>query len=170
MLYWCIHNNILWNLCDRLATSLLKIAISGLWSGMYSFTGQTVVMKLSRPFSISSASPSVLLWHVSMFVKLLLANSVGHSTALLGVSFLGNCILFLTWRRLFLRMTPNASVAKYSYCISLYNASVTFSMMMFWLWHTGFGLCCSRSQSRFNSVCFCSGSHISVLESENVPK
>ena len=32
MLYWCIHNSIPWSLCDRLATSFLKIAISSLWS------------------------------------------------------------------------------------------------------------------------------------------
>ena len=31
-LYWCIINSILWSLCDRLATSFLKIATIGLWS------------------------------------------------------------------------------------------------------------------------------------------
>ena len=57
-----------------------------------------------------SASLSLLPWQVSVLVKLLLANTIGHSAALSGASLLGNHIPSYTCPRLVHSLTPDASV------------------------------------------------------------
>ena len=64
-------------------------------------------------------------------VQILLGNAIGHSAALSGASFLGNCIPSLTCRGVAPRLPPKASVSRYSWCSSFYNAMVIFFFMMF---------------------------------------
>ena len=78
-----------------------------------------------------------------MLVKLLLANDIGQSTALSVAFFLGNHILSLTCGRLLFSPTPNTPVSKYS--CSLLESQITFILMMFWLYHVGFDMCCLKS-------------------------
>ena len=52
------------------------------------FIGEAVMVEFSMPQSMSRVSLSMLLQQVSVLVKLLLINSIDHSTALSGASFL----------------------------------------------------------------------------------
>ena len=57
MLYWCICSSILWSLCDRLVTSFLNNATSGLWSVItLASLAKNWWWNFSRPCSMLSAS------------------------------------------------------------------------------------------------------------------
>ena len=104
-----MHKNV-FSFCDKLATSFLKIATSSLWyvNMLTSWAMNSAVIFLGHAVLLELLA--VLLYWVSMLVRHLLANSIGHSAAFLGASFLGNHILSLTCRRPPLRPTPGASV------------------------------------------------------------
>ena len=73
-------------------------------------------------------SLSMLLYQVSVLVRLSLANVIGQSAAMLVAYFLGACILSVICRRLGLRSIPNISLSKY-------NCSLLFRMLLshpFW--------------------------------------
>ena len=58
------------------------------------------------------ASPSMLLYRVSVLVRILPANAIGQSAPLLDALFLGNCFMYLACGRLALRLTPKAPVSR----------------------------------------------------------
>ena len=81
----------------------------------------------------------------SVLVKILLANAMGHSTALLEASFLRSCIPSLACRKLVPRLSPNASVSMESYCFHCRMSWLYSSWWCFCPCHLNCDMCCSGS-------------------------
>ena len=112
--YCCMHSIVHCSLCDRVVTSLLIIAINGLWSviTLTSFAKQQW-WSFSRPCIMPKASHSMLLHHCFILDKLLLVNTMGHNVVLFGTSSSPEFMPSLTCKRLAPRLIPDATISRY---------------------------------------------------------
>ena len=81
--------------------------------------GETVLMEFLYAIQHAGATLSMLLYPVSVLVRLLLATAIGYSATFMGASGLEKHILSLAYRRLALRPTPHRLVSRYSCPFSL---------------------------------------------------
>ena len=112
ILCWCIHNMMYCSHCD-ITTSLMIMATSGLRSVMtYTSLAKQLWWNLTSPWSMPSASLSIVLYCHTVLDRLLLAYAIGQRAALSNTS---SCLQFIPTyicNKPVTRPMPDASVSK----------------------------------------------------------
>ena len=105
--------------------------------------GKMVVVNFSRPLSMPSTPNSTLLWNVSVLVRLLPVNAIGHSTAFWelqssGTAFHPSVAEGLLLEQVPMHLSPGSVFVFHCRIPQLYSF-----WWCFWPCHITSGMCCS---------------------------
>ena len=127
--------------CHNVATSLLIMATSDLWSWTLVLLLKSISNgTFSDPCSISSASLSMLLYHYCALNRILPAKAVGQRVTLSGISLCPHLMPSYTCNKLASRPTPDASISRYRGFKLPKMLCIQFLWLAIWLFYTSTGI------------------------------